>query len=103
MGLMKQGAMMTVLSTLITALAWPATLIAATDFIDSKWSIAIDRYSSRFWMMLHAVITCLNLNTIQNIEETEFDFIIFFCCVLFTLYGQIVCNPPSQLTHLGLF
>ncbi|CAL9154710.1 uncharacterized protein LOC103993236 isoform X1 [Musa acuminata AAA Group] len=43
MGLMKQGAMMTVLSTLITALAWPATLIAATDFIDSKWSIAIDR------------------------------------------------------------
>ncbi|RWV85329.1 hypothetical protein BHE74_00045779 [Ensete ventricosum] len=45
MGLMKQGAMMTVLSALITALAWPATLIAATDFIDSKWSIAIDRYS----------------------------------------------------------
>lgn len=42
-GLMKQGAMMTVLSSLITALAWPATLIAATDFIDSKWSIAIDR------------------------------------------------------------
>ncbi|WOL10070.1 transmembrane and coiled-coil domain-containing protein 4 isoform X1 [Canna indica] len=43
MGLMKQGAMMTVLSSLIAALAWPATLIAATDFIDSKWSIAIDR------------------------------------------------------------
>ncbi|KAM5546710.1 transmembrane and coiled-coil domain-containing protein 4 [Rosa sericea] len=43
MGLMKQGAMMTVLSTLLTALAWPATLLAATDFIDSKWSIAVDR------------------------------------------------------------
>ncbi|KDP46691.1 hypothetical protein JCGZ_06479 [Jatropha curcas] len=43
LGLMKQGAMMTVLSTLVTALAWPATLLAATDFIDSTWPIAIDR------------------------------------------------------------
>lgn len=40
---MKQGAMLTVLSTLLTALAWPATLLAATDFIDSKWTIAVDR------------------------------------------------------------
>ncbi|XP_015583614.1 transmembrane and coiled-coil domain-containing protein 4 isoform X3 [Ricinus communis] len=43
LGLMKQGAMMTVLSTLLAALAWPATLLAATDFIDSRWSVAIDR------------------------------------------------------------
>ncbi|OVA20406.1 Protein of unknown function DUF726 [Macleaya cordata] len=43
MELMKQGAMMTVLSTLFVALAWPATLLAATDFIDSKWTIAVDR------------------------------------------------------------
>ncbi|RDX85566.1 Transmembrane and coiled-coil domain-containing protein 4, partial [Mucuna pruriens] len=43
MELMKRGAMMTVLSTLMTALAWPAALLAATDFIDSKWSIAINR------------------------------------------------------------
>lgn len=43
MELMKQGAMMTVLSALLTALAWPAALLAATDFIDSTWSIAIDR------------------------------------------------------------
>ncbi|KAL4372959.1 hypothetical protein HN51_006949 [Arachis hypogaea] len=43
MELMKQGAMMTVMSALLTALAWPATLLAATDFIDSTWTIAIDR------------------------------------------------------------
>ncbi|XP_048335113.2 uncharacterized protein LOC107424393 isoform X3 [Ziziphus jujuba] len=43
MELMKQGAMMTVLNTLLLALAWPATLLAATDFIDSKWTIAVDR------------------------------------------------------------
>ncbi|RDY10949.1 putative membrane protein F35D11.3, partial [Mucuna pruriens] len=41
--LMKQGAMMTVLHALLTALAWPAALLAATDFIDSTWTIAIDR------------------------------------------------------------
>lgn len=41
--LMRQGAMMTVLSSLVTALAWPAVLLAATDWIDSKWSMAIDR------------------------------------------------------------
>lgn len=45
MEVMKQGAMMTVLSSLLTALAWPAALLAATDFIDSKWSIAIDRFA----------------------------------------------------------
>nr|CAB3497302.1 unnamed protein product [Digitaria exilis] len=43
MELMKQGAMRTVLSGLLAAFAWPATLLAATDFIDSKWSVAIDR------------------------------------------------------------
>ncbi|MQL98697.1 hypothetical protein Taro_031415 [Colocasia esculenta] len=41
--LMKQGAMMTVLSALVTALAWPAALLSATDFIDGNWTIAIDR------------------------------------------------------------
>ncbi|XP_021605478.1 transmembrane and coiled-coil domain-containing protein 4 isoform X2 [Manihot esculenta] len=41
--IMRQGAMMTVLSTLLAALAWPAALLAATNFIDSKWTIAIDR------------------------------------------------------------
>ncbi|KAJ8549176.1 hypothetical protein K7X08_032883 [Anisodus acutangulus] len=41
--LMKQGAMMTVLHGLLTALAWPAALLTITDFIDSTWSIAVDR------------------------------------------------------------
>ncbi|XP_006343378.1 transmembrane and coiled-coil domain-containing protein 4-like isoform X1 [Solanum tuberosum] len=43
MELMKQGAMMTVLHTLLIALAWPAALLTITDFIDSTWSIAVDR------------------------------------------------------------
>lgn len=48
MELMTRGAMMTVLSTLMVALAWPATLIAAADFIDSKWTIAVDRLAFSF-------------------------------------------------------
>lgn len=43
--LMKRGAMLTVLSSLVTAFAFPAALLTATNWIDSKWSIAIDRYS----------------------------------------------------------
>lgn len=43
MELMKQGAMLTVLSSLLMALAWPATLMVAADFIDSKWTVAINR------------------------------------------------------------
>ncbi|ESQ50651.1 hypothetical protein EUTSA_v10022586mg [Eutrema salsugineum] len=43
MELMRQGAMHTVLNSLLAAMAWPATILVAADFIDSKWSIAIDR------------------------------------------------------------
>ncbi|KAI3747722.1 hypothetical protein L6452_10328 [Arctium lappa] len=43
MELMRQGAMMTVLSSLLSALAWPATLLSLTSFIDSKWTIAVNR------------------------------------------------------------
>ncbi|KAJ4876895.1 hypothetical protein Rs2_41913 [Raphanus sativus] len=43
MELMRQGAMYTVLSSLLAAMAWPATILVAADLIDSKWSIAIDR------------------------------------------------------------
>ncbi|KAG9132295.1 hypothetical protein Leryth_012966 [Lithospermum erythrorhizon] len=41
--LMKRGAMMTVLSSLLTALAWPAALLTLTDIIDSSWAVALDR------------------------------------------------------------
>ncbi|XP_010489507.2 PREDICTED: transmembrane and coiled-coil domain-containing protein 4-like isoform X3 [Camelina sativa] len=43
MELMRQGAMHTVLNSLLVAMVWPATLLVAADFIDSKRSIAIDR------------------------------------------------------------
>jgi hypothetical protein len=76
--LMRGGAMMTVLSTLVAALAWPATLVTAFDLIDSKWAIAIDRYVLLLVvvlilypckMSLMAVLkqqTCSGLNVFQK-------------------------------------
>nr|GEW55295.1 transmembrane and coiled-coil domain-containing protein 4-like [Tanacetum cinerariifolium] len=51
MEMMKQGVMMTVLSSLLSALALPATLLTLIDIIDSKWSIALD--------LMHAIISKL--------------------------------------------
>jgi len=55
--LMKGGAMMTVLSTLVAALAWPATLVTAFDLIDSKWAVAVDRYVL-FWVVVLILYPC---------------------------------------------
>uniref|UniRef100_A0ACD5TNB9 Uncharacterized protein n=1 Tax=Avena sativa TaxID=4498 RepID=A0ACD5TNB9_AVESA len=41
--LVREGAMQTILSGIISAFAWPGTIITAAEFIDSKWSVAIDR------------------------------------------------------------
>ncbi|XP_065882125.1 uncharacterized protein [Euphorbia lathyris] len=41
--LMTEGAMLTVLSSLISALAFPAAILTATDVIDSQWAVAVDR------------------------------------------------------------
>ncbi|KAL5778132.1 hypothetical protein ACOSP7_011058 [Xanthoceras sorbifolium] len=55
MELMKEGAMMTILSTLLAALALPATLVTAADLIDSQWAIAVDR-SDQAGMLLAEVL-----------------------------------------------
>ncbi|KAK4276531.1 hypothetical protein QN277_014669 [Acacia crassicarpa] len=41
--IMATGAMMTVLSSLLAALAWPATLVTTFDLIDNRWAIVLDR------------------------------------------------------------
>jgi len=39
----KRGAMYTVLGGLLSALSTPLSVLGATDLIDSRWAIAIDR------------------------------------------------------------
>lgn len=41
--LMTLGATMTVLGSIMSALTLPASLISASDLIDSKWAVALDR------------------------------------------------------------
>lgn len=56
---MKQGGMMTVLSTLMSALAMPAALVTAIDLIDSKWAIGIDRLAIYYLPLMEVTINSL--------------------------------------------
>lgn len=47
----KQGAMFTVLGGLVTAMASPLLALGATKVIDSKWGMALDRYT-----FLHSIV-----------------------------------------------
>lgn len=102
MQLMKQGAMMTVLSTLVTALAWPAVLLAATDFIDSKWTIAINRFTllpcflirSRLdrkyaclWEKLLCAIIIWFIYAIQDVRRLEYYKLGLSLCLQYYLLG----------------
>ncbi|KAH1223978.1 Zinc finger CCCH domain-containing protein 44 [Glycine max] len=76
--LMKQGAKMTVLHALLTALAWPAALLAATEFIDSTWTIAIDRSDKAGKLLAEVLLGGLQGNrpvtlvgSIEFLAETE--------------------------------
>ncbi|KAL7614626.1 uncharacterized protein LOC111913344 [Lactuca sativa] len=62
MELMRQGAMLTVLSSLLAALAWPATLLSLTSFIDSKWTIAVNRSDKAGKLLAEVLIKGLQGN-----------------------------------------
>ncbi|KAK1423578.1 hypothetical protein QVD17_18882 [Tagetes erecta] len=62
MEMMKQGAMMTVLSSLLSALALPAALLTVTDIIDSKWSIAVDRSDKAGKLLAEVLVNGLQGN-----------------------------------------
>ncbi|KAL6212852.1 hypothetical protein ACLB2K_018067 [Fragaria x ananassa] len=60
--LMKEGAMLTVLNTLVAAFAMPATLVTASDLIDSKWAIAVDRSDKAGKMLAEVLLKGLQGN-----------------------------------------
>ncbi|CAJ2646515.1 probable lipase MIL1 isoform X2 [Trifolium pratense] len=71
--LMRQGAMLTVLSGLLTALAWPATLLSATDFIDSIWTIAIDRSDKAGKLLAEVLLGGLQGNRLLTWSKSYFQ------------------------------
>ncbi|KAK9136261.1 hypothetical protein Syun_015591 [Stephania yunnanensis] len=60
--LMKKGVMTTVFSTLLAALAWPATVLTAADIIDNKWAIALDRSDKAGKLLAEALLGGLQGN-----------------------------------------
>nr|CAB3499161.1 unnamed protein product [Digitaria exilis] len=86
--LMREGAMQTVLGGIISAFAWPATLVSAADFIDSKWSVAIDR-SDKAGKMLADVL----LKGLQGSRPVTL--------VGFSLGARVVFKCLQELEQLG--
>lgn len=62
----KRGAMLTVLRGLLSALATPLQLLGATDLIDSRWQIAIDRYCWLFFLTFPSQQTYTYIHKTMN-------------------------------------
>lgn len=101
LALMKQGAMMTVLSTLITALAWPATLLAITDFIDSKWTIAIDRSDKAGKLLAEVLLKGLQGNRPVTLVGYSLGARVIFKCLQHLANTEYKANLVERVVLLG--
>lgn len=101
LALMKQGAMMTVLSSLLAALAWPATLLAATDFIDSKWSIAVDRSDKAGKLLAEVLLKGLQGNRPVTLVGYSLGARVIFKCLQFLSKSEHKANVVERVVLLG--
>ncbi|XP_074264400.1 transmembrane and coiled-coil domain-containing protein STS1-like isoform X2 [Silene latifolia] len=100
MELMKQGAMMTVLSTLLTAFAWPATLLVITDFIDSKWAIAVDRSDKAGKLLAEVLLNGLQGNRPVTLVGYSLGARVIFKCLQY-LSETEQANLVERVVLLG--
>uniref|UniRef100_A0A2N9I5D0 Transmembrane and coiled-coil domain-containing protein 4 n=1 Tax=Fagus sylvatica TaxID=28930 RepID=A0A2N9I5D0_FAGSY len=98
---MKQGAMLTVLSTLLTALAWPATLLAATDFIDSKWTIAVDRSDKAGKLLAEVLLSGLQGNRPVTLVGYSLGARVIFKCLQFLAETERDAELVERVVLLG--
>uniref|UniRef100_A0A803L710 Transmembrane and coiled-coil domain-containing protein 4 n=1 Tax=Chenopodium quinoa TaxID=63459 RepID=A0A803L710_CHEQI len=101
LGLMKQGAMLTVLSTLLTALAWPATLLALTDFIDSKWTIAVDRSDKAGKLLAEVLLKGLQGNRPVTLVGYSLGARVIFRCLQHLSKTEHQANLVERVVLLG--
>ncbi|KAK7376059.1 hypothetical protein VNO78_34909 [Psophocarpus tetragonolobus] len=101
MGLMKQGAMMTVLSSLLTALAWPAALLAATDFIDSKWTIAINRSNKAGKLLAEVLLRGLQGNRPVTLIGYSLGARVIFKCLQYLAKTENGAELVEKVVLLG--
>ncbi|PON99515.1 Alpha/Beta hydrolase fold containing protein [Trema orientale] len=101
MELMKQGAMLTVLSTLVAALAWPATLLAATDFIDSTWTIAIDRSDKAGRLLAEVLLKGFHGNRPVTLVGYSLGARVIFKCLQFLAETEKNAELVERVVLLG--
>ncbi|KAK7252945.1 hypothetical protein RIF29_37261 [Crotalaria pallida] len=101
MELMKQGAMLTVMSALLTALAWPAALLAATDFIDSTWTIAIDRSDKAGKLLAEVLLGGLQGNRPVTLVGYSLGARVIFKCLEFLAETESSAELVERVVLLG--
>ncbi|KAJ4744041.1 transmembrane/coiled-coil protein (DUF726) [Rhynchospora pubera] len=79
--LMKRGAMLTVLNSLVTAIALPAVFLSATNWIDSKWSIAIDRSDKAGKLLAEVLLKGLQGNRPVTLVGSSLGARVIFKCL----------------------
>ncbi|CAK9157057.1 unnamed protein product [Ilex paraguariensis] len=99
--LMKRGAMMTVLSSLMAALAWPATLLAATDFIDSKWTIAVNRSDKAGKLLAEVLLKGLQGHRPVTLVGFSLGARVIFECLQFLAETQDHAGLVERVVLLG--
>ncbi|KAG5089428.1 hypothetical protein JHK86_002040 [Glycine max] len=99
--LMKQGAMMTVLHALLTALAWPAALLAATEFIDSTWTIAIDRSDKAGKLLAEVLLGGLQGNRPVTLVGYSLGARVIFKCLEFLAETENSAELVERVVLLG--
>ncbi|WVZ17953.1 hypothetical protein V8G54_005275 [Vigna mungo] len=86
--LMKDGAMMTVLSSLVTALAWPTALLTTFDIIDSKWAIAVDRSDKAGKVLSEVLLAGLQGNRPVTLVGFSLGARVIFKCLQFLAHSE---------------
>ncbi|KAL2348581.1 hypothetical protein Fmac_002581 [Flemingia macrophylla] len=99
--LMRQGAMMTVMHALLTALAWPATLFAATEFIDSVWTIAIDRADKAGKLLAEVLLGGLQGNRPVTLVGYSLGARVIFKCLEFLAETENSAELVERVVLLG--
>ncbi|XP_054796237.1 uncharacterized protein LOC129301672 [Prosopis cineraria] len=90
--IMTKGAMMTVLSSLVAALTWPATLISTFDLIDNRWAVAVDRKAGK---MLAEVL-------LQGLQGNRPVTLVGFSLGARVIFKCLQCLAESEGDNAGL-
>ncbi|RZB57104.1 Transmembrane and coiled-coil domain-containing protein 4 isoform A [Glycine soja] len=101
MELMKRGAMMTVLSSLLTALAWQAALLAATDFINSKWTIAINRSNKAGKLLAEVLLRGYQGNRPETLIGYSLGARVIFKCLQYLAKTENGAELVEKVVLLG--